>query len=365
MTQKCIREIPLARPDITDLERKHVNNVLGSSQLSVGSYVENFEGLFAKYIGVAHAVAVNSGTSALHLIVRSLGIEKGDKVITTPFSFIASSNCILYERATPVFVDIDLTTYNMDLDKVERRITKKTKAILGVDIFGYPMDWSRLTAIAQKHNVRLIDDACEALGASLKGKMIGAWADASAFAFYPNKQITTGEGGMITTNNTEIADLCRSMRNQGRNIDGGWLLYERLGYNYRLDEMSSALGFAQLKRVEEILGKRQRVADRYTYKLSGVDGIVTPPVMTGGTRSWWGYAILIEDRHRIRRELSRRGISTRDYFPSIHLQPIYNRKRGSFPCTEYISDRALALPFYSDLTDEEVDYVVENLKEVL
>ncbi len=365
MTQKCIREIPLARPDITGLERMHVNNVLRSSQLSMGPYLERFESLFTEYIGVDHAIAVNNGTSALHLIVRALGIGKGDEVITTPFSFIASSNCILFERAIPAFVDIDLTTYNMDLDEVEKRITKKTKAILGVDIFGYPMDWSRLNTIAQKHNIRLIDDACEALGAHVQSKMIGAWADASAFAFYPNKQITTGEGGMITTNNTEIADLCRSMRNQGRNIDGGWLLYERLGYNYRLDEMSCALGFAQLKRVEEILGKRQRVADRYTYKLSGVDGIVIPPKLTGGTRSWWGYAVLLEDRVRIRKELNERGIQTRDYFPPIHLQPIYGHKRGSFSLTEHVASRILALPFYSNMTDEDVDYVVENLKEVL
>lgn len=364
MIRECMK-IPLAKPDITEMEKAYVRDVLESSQLSIGPYIEDFEKSMTKYIGVKHAIAVNSGTSALHLIVKSLGIGKGDEVITTPFTFVASTNCILYEGARPVFVDIDPITLNMDLDKVEDVITHKTKAILGVDIFGYPLDWERLNDISIGYNLSLIDDSCEALGAKIGDIMIGAWADASAFAFYPNKQITTGEGGMILTEDDEIADMCRSARNQGRAGSGKWLVHDTLGYNCRLDEMSCALGLAQMDRIGSIMYKRQKVADKYISELSGIDGVTVPPVPKDATRSWFVFVILVDNRDEIMRKLADRGIQTNNYFPPVHLQPLYGYDEGTFPVAESISKRTLALPFYNNMTDNEIEYVVQNLKEVM
>jgi len=276
--------VPLSSPDIGRRERELVNEVLDSNILSIGPRVEQFERMLADYLGVKEAVAVNSGTSGLHLAVRGLGICAGDEVITSPFSFVSSSNCILYEGARPVFVDIDPLTLNMDPEMIEKKISPGTKAILPVHVFGRPADMERIMEIARKHRLAVIEDACEAIGARYGEKMAGSESDAAVFAFYPNKQITTGEGGIISTNSSDLAGLCRSMRNQGRSGAGGWFNHCRLGYNYRLDELSAALGVAQMESIDEILAKREAVAMAYNAKLGRLAGVVLP-YMEPGQRS--------------------------------------------------------------------------------
>lgn len=369
-------DIPLAKQDITDAEKSAVLEVLNSPKLALGPKLQEFEKLIADFFGVKYAIAVNSGTSGLHLIVRALGITKGDEVITTPFSFVASANCILYEGAKPVFVDIDPQTLNIDVARIEKKITKKTNAILAVDVFGNPADWDELKRIAKKHKLFLIEDAAEALGSQYRGKQCGSFADAAVFAFYPNKQITTGEGGMVITDNKKIADLCRSMANQGRRVKNGkWLEHVRLGYNYRLDEMSAAMGVAQMKRLPEILAKRKKVADLYNEKLRHVKGIQIPHVSQESNLAWFVYVVVLSEnlsgkkRDLIIKKMVERGIACSNYFQPIHLQPFYKNefgyKAGDFPITENIGKRTLALPFFNDLTEEEIDVVVKNLQEII
>ena len=368
-------KIPLSKPDITDKEKKAVLGVLETSHLSLGKKYLEFEKIIAKLADVKYAVAVNSGTSGLHLILRALGIGRGDEVITTPFSFIASSNCILFEGAKPVFIDIDEKTFNIDVSKIEGKITPKTKAILAVDIFSQPADWDELKRIAKKHKLFLIEDSAEALGSEYKGKKCGSFGDAGVFAFYPNKQITVGEGGVILTNNKKIADLCKSMANQGREVlNGKWLEHIMLGYNYRLDEMSCALGIAQIERLKEILKKRANVAQLYNKKLKGVEGLEIPYIKPGNKISWFVYVVklssnLSNKRDKIIKEMAKRGIQCSNYFQAIHLQPFYKKeflyKEGDFPIAEDISKRTLALPFFNDLTEKEIDFVINNLKDIL
>ncbi len=368
--------IPLSKPDITEKEIKAVTEVLKTPYLSLGDKLLEFQNIIARFIGVKYAVAVNSGTSGLHLIIKTLGIKSGDEVITTPFSFIASSNCILYEGAKPVFVDIDEKTLNIDVTKIEKKITNKTKAILAVDIFSNPADWAELKKIAKKHKLFLIEDSAEALGSEYKGKKCGSFGDASIFAFYPNKQMTTGEGGMILTNNKKIADLCKSMANQGRKIDKGkWLEHIRIGYNYRLDEMSCALGIAQMKRIKEILRKRSSTALAYSRKLKDINNIEILNTKPGNKLSWFVYVIKLskdfagKKRNIIIKEMEKRGIKCSDYFQTIHLQPFYREifkyKEGDFPIAEDVSKRTLALPFYNNLSEKEINFVIKNLKEVM
>jgi len=377
-------KIPLAKPDITNKEIKAVLGVLRTSDLSLGKKYGEFQNLVAKYAGVKYAVAVNSGTSGLHLIIRALGIGKGDEVITTPFSFISSSNCILYEGAKPVFVDIKSNTFNINPELVERAITPRTKAILAVDVFSQPADWDQLKIIAKKHKLFLIEDSAEALGSEYKGKKCGGFGDAAIFAFYPNKQITTGEGGMILTNSKKIAELCQSMANQGREVKNNkWLEHTRLGYNYRLDEMSCALGIAQMKRFKEILRKRARVADIYNRRLwlsfglaqDKADALEIPYVKPGNKLSWFVYVVKLNKRmggakrDKIIKEMAKKGIQCSNYFQAIHLQPFYKKefghKFGDFPVAENVSRRTLALPFYSNLKEKEIDYIVKNLKKII
>ena len=374
-------KVPLARPDITEHEIEAVVQVLKTPYLSLGPKLEEFERRTAEYVGVRYAVAANSGTSALHLIIKALGIGDHDEVITTPFSFIASANCILFERARPIFVDIDPKTLNIDPDKVEETCTRvhvhtctRIKAILAVDVFGHPADWDKLQEIVDKYNLKLIEDSAEALGAEYKGKKAGSFGDAAVFAFYPNKQITTGEGGMILTDDEEIASLCRSLRNQGRGEGDGWLQHERLGYNYRLSEINCALGIAQLSRLDGILAKRERVAQLYNERLKEIDGVEIPYVSPEVKMSWFVYVIRLsdryarEDRDRILQELKARGIGCSNYFQPIHLQPFYRKlgyKEGDFPITEQVAARTIALPFYNNLGEAEIDYVVQNLEELL
>ncbi|OHA65114.1 MAG: polysaccharide biosynthesis protein [Candidatus Wildermuthbacteria bacterium RIFCSPHIGHO2_01_FULL_49_22b] len=370
-------KIPLARPSITEKERRAVAKVLETSQLSLGRKQREFEKRLAEQAGRKHAVVVNSGTAALHLIVRALDIGKGDEVITTPFSFIASSNCILYEGATPVFCDIKEKTRNIDASQIEKKITKKTKAILAVDVFGHPADWDAILKIAAKHKLKVIEDSAEAIGSAYKGRPCGSFGDASIFSFYPNKQITTSEGGAVLTNLREIADLCRSMANQGRKIEGGkWLEHVRLGYNYRMPEMEAALGIAQLSRLSGFVRKRARVASLYNELLSGVPNVEIPSLAPHVTKmSWFVYVIALSKRYsrknrdRILESLRKQSIQCGTYFQSIHLQPLYQKefgyKKGMFPVAESLSGRTIALPFYPDLTAKEVVRVCSALARCL
>lgn len=371
-----MNKIPLSSADITKKEIDAVMGVLKSKRLALGPNLGEFERLTAEYAGVKYAIAVNSGTSALHLIIRALGIGEGDEVITSPLSFISSSNCMLYERARPVFVDIDKDTLCIDIKKIEAKITKKTKAILAVDIFSHPADWDVLEKIAKKYNLFLIEDSAEALGSEYKGKKCGSFGDVGIFAFYPNKQLTTGEGGIILTDNKEIADFCRSSANQGRAIENGkWLEHVRLGYNYRLDEMSCAMGAVQIKRADEIVKKRRRVADLYNEKLKTIKELETLYIDKNSRISWFVYVVKLaqkfagEKRDKIIKELEKNGISSRDYFQPIHLQPFYKNKfgykKGDYPICEDISRRTLALPFFNDLEASQISFIVSNLKKII
>lgn len=373
--------IPLSNPDITDLERRYVNSVLNTPDLSLGPLLPKFESEFTKYFGSKYAVAVNSGTSGLHLAIKALDIKDGDAVITTPFSFVASANCVLFERARPVFVDIDPITYNIDVEKMEAVINQlkqdggKPKAILPVHVFGRPCDMERIMAISERYNLVVIEDACEAIGAEYKGRKAGTFGKVGVFAFYPNKQMTTGEGGMVITDDEKIAKLCRSLRNQGRSENGGWLAHERLGYNYRLSDINCALGLAQLERIEELLKKRTIVAEMYNEKLKNVKEINIPVIQGGVKISWFVYVIQLgdgyfrHDRDKILEGLRGAGIGCNNYFTPIHLQPFYKElfgfKEGDFPVTEHASDRTIALPFFNNLTEKQIDYVVKNLKRLL
>ena len=366
-------KVPMARPDIGDGEIELVNQVLRTPYLSIGPMVERFEQGMARYVGTRHAVAVSSGTTGLHLCVRAAGIGEGDEVITTPFSFISSANCVLYERARPVFVDIEPDTLNLDPGRVEEAVTPRTRAILPVDAFGQPADYGPICEIAERHGLVVIQDACEALGAEYEGHKAGTQGDTAVFAFYPNKQMTTGEGGMIVTDRDDWDALYRSLRNQGRDVFDAWLNHTRLGYNYRLGEMSAALGVAQLQRIEELVTKRERVAQMYNERLSAADGVTIPHVAPTTTRmSWFVYVVRLSpeiDRNRVMEDLKRRGIPSRPYFTPIHLQPFYRQTfgcgEGDFPITEQVARSVLALPFYGNLERAQVDYVCDNLRDVL
>jgi perosamine synthetase len=364
-------KVQLAKPDITQREIDAVVEVMKSGILSIGPKITEFEKKVAEATGVKYAVAVNSGTSALHLIVQALGIGEGDEVITTSFSFVASVNCFMMEGAKPVFVDIDPRTLNMNIEGIEEKITEKTKAILAVDVFGQPMDMRRLREIADKHNLYLIEDSCEAIGSVYDGDKAGSLADAAVFAFYPNKQLTTGEGGIIVTNNKAIALMAESLRSQGRAITGFWLHHERLGYNYRMSELQAALGCVQIDRLDEIVDKRQVVADMYNKVLSNIQGVTIPyidPKVT--TMSWFVYVIQVAediDRDRMMLHLKDNGVGCRPYFTPIHVQPYMVEEFGyeeeHYPVSADIGRRSIALPFHNGITLEEVMYVAKVVKE--
>jgi len=364
-------KIPLARPWITDEDRAAVENVLKTDELSLGPKMEEFENSFKTYVGKKHAIAVNSGTSGLHLCIRALGIKDGDEVITTPFSFISSANCIVFEGAKPVFVDIDEKTLNIDPDKIEEAITPKTKAILLVHVFGQPCDMDSIMEIAEKHNLPVIEDACEAIGAEYKGKKVGNFGKLSVFAFYPNKQITTGEGGMVVTDDEQLAKKIKCLRNQGRSTSTKWLDHEEIGYNYRLSEMSCALGASQLKRVDEILEKRSKIALQYNEFLKDIDGVEIPCVDKNVKMSWFVYVVKVdaELRDTIMKELIKLGIAAKPYFQPIHLQAAYKRifkyEEGAFPVCETTSKKVISIPFYTLLKREEVERVCTTLKEII
>jgi perosamine synthetase len=365
--------VRLSSPDVNESDKAAVMEVLNSSALSLGPKLPAFEQMAAEVAGTRHAIAVNSGTSGLHLCVKAAGLVDGDEVITTPFSFIASANCILYERARPVFVDIDPVTYNLDPKLVESAVTSRTKAILPVHVFGRPCNMNPLKRIAAKHGLTIIEDSCEAIGAKYRGKPVGSLGDAGVFAFYPNKQITTGEGGVIVTNDDSIARQCRSMRNQGRSDGAEWLEHDVLGYNYRLSDINCALGISQLARLHEVLEARRRNAAAYDQLLSDIPGVIPPAAREPQCSiSWFVYVVRLADdferetRDEILRILRDQGVECKNYFPPIHLQPLYRDlfqyREGAFPITEHVADRTIALPFYNRLSDRQIDYVCSSLR---
>ena len=373
---KELVRVPLSSPDITADEIATVLQVLSTPNLSLGPKLVDFERAIAEYAGRRHAVAVNSGTSGLHLIVRALGLENGDEVITTPFSFIASSNCLLYEGVRPVFVDIEPDTYNMDPTLVEAAITPRTRAILVVDVFGQPARYDEFEDIARRHGLAIIADSCESIGSEYKGRRTGSFGAAAVFAFYPNKQLTTAEGGVIVTDDDGVARLCRSMRNQGRGEGDAWLAHERLGYNYRLSELHCALGLGQLRRIDEIIGRREKVAAEYYQLLSSVDDVHLPYIAPQVTRmSWFVFVVRLADHYeRAMRDsvidaLRNDGIGGNNYFPPIHLQPFYRElfgfSEGAFPIAEAVSERTVALPFHNNLDEEQAETVVRCLLSAL
>lgn len=404
----AMTEIPLSRPDITDVEIDLVVQTLRSGRLSIGPRVEQFEEMVAQRADRLHGIAVSSGTAGLHLAMLALGIGPGDEVITTPFSFVASANCILYVGAKPVFVDIDPKTLNMDPNKLEAAITPKTRAIIAVETFGNPAQLEAIESICKRHEIAMIEDCCEALGSTHHGRPAGSFGRIGVFAFYPNKQITTGEGGCIVTNDKRLTSLCKSLRNQGRFVAdgppqlgpaaglggvgsgapmGSWLLHERLGYNYRMPELSAALGIGQMKRLDEIITKRQHVANEYVKRLAGNKDLMLPTVEPDTVMSWFVFVVRLansgagaagssdtggfcrENRDRIIQGLRRHEIGANDYFPCIHLQPFYRAefgfRPGMFPIAESVSQRTIALPFHSNLSDKDVAIVCQTLEHMI
>jgi perosamine synthetase len=363
--------IPLAQPDIGPREEELVLEVLHSGMLSLGPMGPRFERAFADWVGTKHAAAVSSGTAGLHLGLVRAGVGPGDEVITSPFSFISSANCALHAGADVAFAEIDPVTFNIDPAALEAAITPRTKAIVPVHIFGQPCDIEAISAIAQRHGLAIVEDGAEALGAVRQGRKIGTHGSPTIFAFYPNKQMTTGEGGIVTTDDDDVLEDILSLRNQGRADSGAWLEHDRLGWNYRMDDLSAAVGLAQVERLDEILGKRTAVADRYSALLAGLPGVTLPSVVEGDVRSWFVYTVLLEpgvDRNAVIGLLAARGIASKPYLPSIHLQPLYRargHRPGEFPISEAVSARALALPFFGNLTQEQQERVVAALTDVL
>ena len=368
-------QIHLSRPDITEKEIEAVCAVLRGPNLSLGPKLTEFEQAFAEYIGAKRAVAVNSGTSGLFLCMLALGIGPGDEVITTPFTFIATSNSVMMVGAKPVFVDIAPLSLNIDPAKIESKITDKTKAILPVEVFGNPAGFDKICRIARKHNLLVIEDSCEALGSTLNGQKAGTFGRMSVFAFYPNKQITTGEGGMILTDDDDLADMCVSLRNQGRAKTGTWLNHERLGYNYRLSDINCALGIVQLSRIEEIKAKRKQVAKWYQEMLADDDRLIVPTEPDGCDVNWFVFVVRLAERFTLQQRdsvikaMRQRNIQVKSYFPPVLQQPFmaerYGYKQGDFPITEAVSSGTIALPFYNNLTKDQVGIVCKTLKEIL
>jgi perosamine synthetase len=361
--------IALSAPWIDERDEELVLEVMRSGWLSLGPTGSRFEGMFAAAVEAPYAAAVSSGTAGLHLCMRLAGVGPGDEVITSPYSFVASANCAIYEGATPVFADIDPRTYNLDPAAVEAAITPRTKAIVAVDIFGYPCELDAIGELCERHGLTLVEDACEALGARYKGRSIGAHGYPAAWAFYPNKQMTTGEGGAVTTHDEAQHELLVSLRNQGRLETSSWLQHGRLGFNYRLDDLSAALGIGQLEKLHRILAARRGVAESYAELLADVDVELPVPDDADHERSWFVYVVKLPagiDRDVVMQTLSNEGIATAPYLPSIHLQS-YMRERygfseGMLPVSEDCSARTLALPFHARLAREDQERVAAALR---
>jgi dTDP-4-amino-4,6-dideoxygalactose transaminase len=384
----------MSYPDLTSAERQAVAQVMLTPNLSMGSQIQTFEERFRQYTGLHYAIGVNSGTAGLHLCIHAAGIQDGDLVITTPFSFVASSNVILYERAIPIFVDVDPLTGNIDPHLVSEAVEDllnngkaaqrwlprtgvhkeiRLKALLPVDVFGQPADMNPLVELARKYELKVIEDSCEALGAEYYRRKAGTIGDYGVYAFYPNKQITSGEGGIIVTDNEEAASLMMALRNHGRAPGDTWLQHTFMGYNYRLDEMSAALGSVQMTRLDELLRKREQVAAWYADRLAEIPGIEPPQIAPGTTRtSWFVYVIRFTpgiDRDRVARALDQEGIPARPYFLPIHLQPYmisrFGYREGDFPITEDLGRRGLAIPFSGVMTESQVEIVCNTLFQII
>ncbi|MFC2064418.1 DegT/DnrJ/EryC1/StrS family aminotransferase [Chloroflexota bacterium] len=379
---------PMSSPDLGEAEREAVLEVLKTPNLSMGPRILQFEEAICSFSVSRNAIGVNSGTSGLHLCVRAAGIKTGDYVITTPFSFVASTNVLLFENAIPIFIDVEPRTGNIDVDMLRSAVRDledggnksqkweprkggstngRLKAILPIDVFGQPADLDPINEVANQYGLKVIEDSCEALGAEYKGRKAGSIGDYGVFAFYPNKQITTGEGGVIITNDDQAAEFMRSLRNQGRAVGDTWLQHTHLGYNYRMDEMSAALGVVQLSRIEELLTKRDKVAAWYTERLAEIQGIETQFIDPNTTRmSWFVYVIRFKpgiNRDQIAIDLKEQGVPARPYFVPIHLQPYmvdqFGYQIGDFPITEDIGNRSLAIPFSSIMTESQVDNICQ------
>jgi perosamine synthetase len=372
--KSAVRRVPLARPYLDEREEELVLEVLRSGRLSLGPSIERFEQMIAERVGAPYAAAVSSGTAGLHLLVRTAGIGPGDEVITTPLSFAATANCFLYEGATPVFADVDRRTWNLDPGAVEAAITERTKAVMAVDIFGYPCELDELMALCDRHGLVLIEDSAEALGAEYKGKPIGSHGPPGVFAFYPNKQVATGEGGVVTTHSEEQWELIVSLRNQGRSYSyASWFDHVRLGFNYRWTDIQAAVGIAQLEKLDQLLSMRSGAAERYNELLGDVDGVeLAPADDEDHRRSWFVYVAALApeiDRGRVMADLRERGVDVAEYLPCIHLLT-YMRQQFGFseglcPAAEEISGRTIALPFFPGLEADDQEYVVDVLREAV
>jgi perosamine synthetase len=366
--------IPLARPVLGEAEERAVTAVLRSGQLSLGPRVEEFERAFAARVGAASACAVANGTAGLHLSLRAVGVEDGDEVLTSPFSFVASANAALYERARPVFADIDPVTLNLDPGAASAAVSERTRALLPVHIFGYPAAMPAFEALAAKHGLAIVEDACEALGAvHADGTAVGGRGHPAVFGFYANKQLTTGEGGMVTLGDAALQERIDSERNQGRAPDMGWLDHDRLGFNYRLSDIACALGIAQLERLEGMLAARAQVAEHYRAALEGIDGLVLPcPDHDGDVRGWFVFVVQLPrsaDRDETVRTLAGAGIQSKPYLPAIHLMSFYRERfghrAGEFPVCEDVAARSLALPFFPQMSEGQVARVAKTLSVAL
>jgi perosamine synthetase len=365
-------KIPLSAPDITEAEIQAVVGVLRSPRLSLGPVTEQFEAAVAEFVTSPHAVAVSSGTAGLHLCLHALGIGEGDEVIVPSFTFIAAANAIRYERATPVFADIDPRTLNIDPQRIEEAVTPRTRAILVVHTFGVPADMDAILAIASRHRLPVIEDACEAIGAEHRGRKAGSMGHAGVFAFYPNKQITTGEGGVVVTHDEALARRIRALRNQGRYETDDWFQHTEMGYNYRISEINCALGLAQMRRLEEILQKRATVASAYDHRLNKYQDLILPPLtLSAGRVSWFVYVVRLNnprlERDAILRGLTAAGIGCGRYFAPIHLQPSYAAWRDSpnLAVTESVASITLALPFFNNIRADAMDEVCATLGRLL
>jgi len=369
---QAVREIPLSRPWLDEREEELVLEVLRSGRLSLGPWIERFEQEVAERVGAPYAAALSSGTAGLHLLCRIAGLGPGDEVITSPLSFVSSANCFTVEAATPVFADVDPVTLNLDPAAVEAAITERTRAIVAVDMFGFPCDLDPLRELGDRHGLALIEDACESLGAEYKGRPLGSHGPSAVFAFYPNKQMATGEGGVVTTHSKEEWQLLRSLRNQGRSYEAGaaWFNHVRLGLNYRWTDVQAAIGLGQLEKLDRILELRGEAASRYRELLAAVDGVEPPePDDSERCRSWFVYVVKLDtglDRDAVMDTLRAEGVATAEYVPCIHLQPYmrqqYGFAEGLCPVAEGIARRTMALPFFTQIEPGDQERVVDVLR---
>jgi perosamine synthetase len=365
------REIPLARPLLDEREEELVLEVLRSGRLSLGPTIERFEELIAERVGATHAAAVSSATAGLHVLCRIAGLGPGDEAITSPLAFVSSANCFVFEGATPVFADVDRRTLNLDAAALEASITERTKAVVAVDMFGYPCELDEIRTTCERHGLALIEDAAEALGAQYKSRPVGGHGVPAVFGFYPNKQLATGEGGVVVTDSEEQWQLLKSLRNQGRSYEGGaWFHHVRLGFNYRWTDVQAAIGIGQLEKLDRLLSLRSEVAERYRRLLADVEGVeLLCADDADHSRSWFVYVVALPagaDRARVMAELRARGVATAEYVPCVHLQPYmretYGFSEGVCPVAEEVAARTLALPFFPQLEAEDQERVVDALR---